>query len=156
MAEIREGRMRKHQGWLSLGVIVLVICFVIAIIVGGQSISKPINGLNSPLVVSTTRVQILNQPINLNNPTTVMPPEGTPTIYHFANVYDLAPNLDQYHKSYDVIQRTDGTYDQYWHDPTDFTSVKALLKPGDKIVDHAGPQILMMVYPPTTTPATQP
>ena len=156
--------MRKRRDLISLGVIVLAVCFVAALVIGRQGIDKPVGGLASPLVITPastpapipTPTQFpFGQPIDLNMPTTVMPPEGTPTVYHYAHVYDLTPGLDQLHKSYTVVRRADGTYDQIWHDPTDMASVQAKLNPGDKIVLESGPQILMMVHPPTSAPPTR-
>ena len=152
-----EDAMRKRRDLILLEVIVLAICFVAVLVVGRQGIDKPVGGLASPLLMTpapTPAQPTLGQPIDLNMPTTVMPPEGTPTIYHYVHVYDLAPSLDQLHKSYTVVRRADGTYDQIWHDPTDMASVQAKLNTGDKIVLESGPQILMMVHPPTSAPPT--
>ena len=157
--------MRKRRDLISLGVIVLAICFVVALVVGRQGIDKPVGGLASPLLMTPAptptsvptpapTLPSLGQPIDLNSPATIMPPEGTPTVYHYVHVYDLAPSLDQLHKSYTVVRRADGTYDQIWHDPTDMASVQAKLNTGDRIVLESGPQILMVVHPPTSAPPT--
>ena len=159
-SNVIEDDMRKHRNILSLGIIVLAICFVIAIIVGGQGINinnqgagggakTPPEVLNSPLKAHVYgNGYVLGNPPDINAPTTVMPAIVVGRRYAFVHVFDTAPQLDRLDKSYDVVQRANGTYDQVWHDPTDQASVPAMLNPGDTIVDHFGPERLMMVHPP--------